>query len=192
MSESYIKVVQDSPRTNLDIPVKFKNPLSRIILPLTGPPFGFKLHERLIPVLSRDRLFRHLFAWGTGPSAIFTGSPRYCAPYAHRYSSSLSLMWWMTQCASRHLQTGACEEHRSRYVDYSQRRSSLCREQLFFDSMVAKGTCPDRSWIKQLRVHNARHQSYLGFPGSPNVGHEPSQVSSTLDGFGSRDLEVFA
>ena len=44
--------------------------------------------------------------------------------------------------------------------------------------MVAKGTCPDRSCIKQLRVHHARQQSSLGSPGSTNVVHKPSQVSS--------------
>ena len=58
--------------------------------------------------------------------------------------------------------------------------------------MVIKGTSPDRSCIKQLRIYHARHQPFLSFPGSTNAGHEPSQGGSTLDGFGSRDLQVFA
>ena len=58
--------------------------------------------------------------------------------------------------------------------------------------MVVKGTCPDRSCIKQLRIYHARHQYSLRFTGSTNVGHEPSQGGPTLDGFGSRDLQVFA
>ena len=37
------------------------------------------------------------------------------------------------------------------------------------------GTCPDRSCIKQLRVHHAHHQSSLGFPGSTNVGLLPTR-----------------
>ena len=44
----------------------------------------------------------------------------------------------------------------------------------------------------QVRITAARHQTSLSFPGSTNVGHEPSQGGSTLDGFGSRDLWVFA
>ena len=68
----------------------------------------------------------------------------------------------------------------------------MCREQLLQDSMVVKGTCPDRSCIKQLRIYHARHQPSLSFPGSTNVGYEPSQGGSTLDDFGSRDLQVFA
>ena len=36
--------------------LKPKNPLSRTILSLA---FGFKLHERLVPVLSHEGLFRH-------------------------------------------------------------------------------------------------------------------------------------
>ena len=59
MAKYFIDIVQDSPRTSLAMPVKTKKPLSRTILPLAGPPFRFKLHERLIPVSSRDRLFRH-------------------------------------------------------------------------------------------------------------------------------------
>ena len=55
-----------------------------------------------------------------------------------------------------------------------------------------KGTCPDRNCIKQLRIYHARHQPSLSFPGATNFGHEPSQSGSTLDGFGSRDLQVFA
>ena len=62
MPKYFIDVVQDSPRTILRIPVKTKKPLSHTILLLMGPPFGFKLHERLVPVLSRERLFRHPFA----------------------------------------------------------------------------------------------------------------------------------
>ena len=58
--------------------------------------------------------------------------------------------------------------------------------------MVVKCTCPDRSCIKQLQIHHVRHQPSLSFPGTTNVGHEPSQSGSTLDGFGSRDLQVFA
>ena len=68
----------------------------------------------------------------------------------------------------------------------------LCREQLLLDSIVVKGTLPDRSCIKQLRFYLARHQPSLSFPGATNVGHEPSQSGSTLDGFGSRILQVFA
>ena len=58
--------------------------------------------------------------------------------------------------------------------------------------MVVKGTCLDRSCTKQFRISHARHQPSLSFPGTTNVGHEPSQSGSTLDGFGSRDLQVFA
>ena len=36
-------------------------------LRLTGPPFGFKLHERLILVSNRERLFRHSFARDPSP-----------------------------------------------------------------------------------------------------------------------------
>ena len=68
----------------------------------------------------------------------------------------------------------------------------LCREQLFLDSVVVKGTCADRSCIKQLRIYHARHEPSLSFPGATNVGHEPSQSGSTLDRFGSRDLQVCA
>ena len=57
--------------------------------------------------------------------------------------------------------------------------------------MVVKGTCPDRSCVKQLLIYHSRHQSSLRFPGSTNVGHEPSHSAPTLDGFGSRDLQVF-
>ena len=66
----------------------------------------------------------------------------------------------------------------------------LCQEQLFLDSMVVQDTCPDRSCRKQLRIYHARHQPSLGFSGATNVGHEPSQ--STLDCFGSRNMQVFA
>ena len=41
-------------------------------------------------------------------------------------------------------------------------------------------------------VKGTRHQPSLSFPGSTNSGHEPSQGGPTLDGFGSRDLQVFA
>ena len=58
--------------------------------------------------------------------------------------------------------------------------------------MVVIGTCPDRSCIKQLQIHHARRLPSLSFPGSTNDGHEPSKGGSTLDGFGSRDLQVFA
>ena len=60
------------------------------------------------------------------------------------------------------------------------------------DSLVVKGTCSDRTCVKQLRIYHARHQPSLGFPGATNVGHESSESGSTLDGFGSRDLQVFA
>ena len=53
--------------------------------------------------------------------------------------------------------------------------------------MVVKGTCPDWSCIKQLRVYHARHQPSLSFPGSTNVGHEPSQGGPRC-----RELQVFA
>ena len=46
MKKSFMDIVQNSPRTSLGIPVKSKNPLSRTMLPLAGPPFGFKLHKR--------------------------------------------------------------------------------------------------------------------------------------------------
>ena len=59
-------------------------------------------------------------------------------------------------------------------------------------SVVVKGTCPGRSCITQLRIYHARHQTSLSFPGSTNVGHEQSPGGPTLDGFGSRDLQVFA
>ena len=58
--------------------------------------------------------------------------------------------------------------------------------------MVVKSTCPDQSCIKQLRIYHACHQPPLSFPGSTNVEHEPSQGGPTLNGFGSRDLQVFA
>ena len=49
MAKSFIDVVQDSPRTGLDIPVKTKIPISRTNTPPAGPPFGFKLHWWLVP-----------------------------------------------------------------------------------------------------------------------------------------------
>ena len=67
MAKSFIDVVQDSPRTSLGIPAKSKNPLSRIMLPLAEPPFGIKLHEQLVPVLSRERLFHHPFTRNPPP-----------------------------------------------------------------------------------------------------------------------------
>ena len=77
------------------------------------------------------------------------------------------------------------------FANKSQHHTSLCREQLLLDSMVVNCTCPDRSSVKQLQIYHARHQPSLGFPGATNVGHESSQSGSTLDGFGSRDLQVF-
>ena len=62
----------------------------------------------------------------------------------------------------------------------------------FLDSMVVRGTCPNLSHIKQLRVHHAYQQSSFCFPGVTNVGHEPKQVSSTLDGFFRCDPKMFA
>ena len=62
MSELFICVVQDSPGTGLGIPVKTKKSLFRTMSPFVEPPFGFKLHERLVPVQSRVRLFRRPFA----------------------------------------------------------------------------------------------------------------------------------
>ena len=41
-------------------------------------------------------------------------------------------------------------------------------------------------------MHHVRHQSPFRCPRSTNVGHKPSQVCSTLDGFGSCDIQVFA
>ena len=68
----------------------------------------------------------------------------------------------------------------------------MYREQLFLGSMVFRGTCPDRSCIKQLQVHHACYLSSFCFPGTTNVGHESIQVSSTLFGFTRCDLEVVA
>ena len=48
------------------------------------------------------------------------------------------------------------------------------------------------SYQRFFCVYHARHQPSLTFPGTTNVGREPSQSGSTLDGFGSRDLQVFA
>ena len=69
MEKSFINVVQDSPRARLGMPVKTKNPLSRTNTPPTEPPFGFKLHGRLVPVYSRVGLLRHPFAWNPRPPA---------------------------------------------------------------------------------------------------------------------------
>ena len=52
--------------------------------------------------------------------------------------------------------------------------------------------CLNQSYIKQLRVHHTCHQSFYCFLGTTNVGHEPSQVISTLDSFICCDLVVFA
>ena len=49
MAKSFKDVVQDSPRTGLDIPIKTKNPLSRTNTPPAEPPFAFKFRERLVP-----------------------------------------------------------------------------------------------------------------------------------------------
>ena len=58
--------------------------------------------------------------------------------------------------------------------------------------MVLQDISPGQICIKKLRIHHARHQSPIRFPVSTNVGHKPSQVFSTLEGFGSCDLQVFA
>ena len=60
MAKFFIDVVNNFPMTGLGISLETKNPLSRIILSFAEPPFGFKLHERLVPVLSHERLFRHV------------------------------------------------------------------------------------------------------------------------------------
>ena len=62
-----MEVVQDSPKTSLGIPVKTKNPLYRTMLPHAKPHFDFKLHERLVSVLSRERHFHHLFSRDPAP-----------------------------------------------------------------------------------------------------------------------------
>ena len=49
MAKSFKNVVQKSPRKGLGIPVKTKKPLSRTDTPPAKPPFGFKLHGRLVP-----------------------------------------------------------------------------------------------------------------------------------------------
>ena len=49
MAKSFIDVVQDSPRTGLDIPVESKRPLSRTNTQPAEPPFGFKLRGQLVP-----------------------------------------------------------------------------------------------------------------------------------------------
>ena len=56
-----VDVLQDSPRTTLDTPVKTKNLLSRTNTPPAKLPFGFKLHERLALAYSCVRLFRPPF-----------------------------------------------------------------------------------------------------------------------------------
>ena len=53
MAQSFIDVVQDSPRTRLGIPVKTKKPLFRTNKPLAEPPIGLKLHGQLILAYSR-------------------------------------------------------------------------------------------------------------------------------------------
>ena len=57
MEKSFIDVAQNFLRMGLSIPVKTKNPLSRTILPLAGPPFGFEIHERLVLPLRRSSTF---------------------------------------------------------------------------------------------------------------------------------------
>ena len=54
MSKSFIDVVKDSSRTGLGTPVETKQKTPRTILLLSEPPFGFKLHEQLVPVLIRE------------------------------------------------------------------------------------------------------------------------------------------
>ena len=49
MAKSFIDAVPDSPRTDLGIPVKTKNPLFRTNTPPAEPPFGFKHHGWLVP-----------------------------------------------------------------------------------------------------------------------------------------------
>ena len=62
MAKSFTDVVQDSPRMGIGIPAKAKKPLSRAIFLLAGPTFRFKLLERLVRVLSCERVFRRTFA----------------------------------------------------------------------------------------------------------------------------------
>ena len=59
MAKSFMDVLEDSPRTRLSIPVKSKEPLSRTNTSPVEPPFGFKLHGRLVPAYCRVRLCRH-------------------------------------------------------------------------------------------------------------------------------------
>ena len=70
MVESFIDVVQDSPRTGLGIPVKTKNPHSRTNAQPAVPPFGFKLRGRLVPAYSRVRLFLDPFARHSHPRPL--------------------------------------------------------------------------------------------------------------------------
>ena len=49
MVNSFIGVVQDSPRKGLGIPVKTKKTLTRTNTPPAEPPFGFKLRGKLVP-----------------------------------------------------------------------------------------------------------------------------------------------
>ena len=58
--------------------------------------------------------------------------------------------------------------------------------------MVVRSTFPDRGCIRQLRIYHARYNPSFNFPGANNVCYEPSKSGSTLDGFGSRDPQVFA
>ena len=52
MKKYFIEVVQDYSRTTLGIPVKNKKLLSQTNTPPADPPFGLKLHERLVPAYS--------------------------------------------------------------------------------------------------------------------------------------------
>ena len=65
-----------------------------------GPPFGFQLHEQLVPVLRRDRLFRHPFArepprahasvqWTQAPRQL--GEHKYSSPHRHARDARLRM-----------------------------------------------------------------------------------------------------
>ena len=69
----------------------------------------------------------------------------------------------------------------------------LCTENSFsWIEWLLRALYPDPSCIKQLRIYHARYLPSFSFPGTTNIGNEPSQSGSTLDGFGSRDLQVFS
>ena len=74
MAKYFIDVVQDFLRTSLDIPIKIKNHNNSF------------LHWRGSPARPGRA------SAVEDPNAIFTGPPHCCAPYAHRDSSSSSLM----------------------------------------------------------------------------------------------------